>query len=102
MNVRLLGAAQVDIIEAADWYEQQLAGLGNRYFAAVDRTIERIGRLPRTGGRVPRTPRGREVRETLVGGFPFLLTYEVTSSELIVLSAVHARSIRRPWRRRLP
>jgi plasmid stabilization system protein ParE len=102
MNARLLGAARVDIIDAADWYERQTAGLGGRFFAAVDRAVERISRFPRVGGRVPRSPRGREVREVIVSGFPFLLTYEVTRNELIVLSVVHARSVRRPWRRRLP
>lgn len=101
MNVRLLGAAQADVLDAADWYEQQSTGLGDRFFAAVDRTVGRIGRFPRVGWRVQRPPRGREIRETVVNGFPFLLAYEVTSSEIVVLSVTHDRSVRRPWRGRL-
>lgn len=101
MNVRLLGAAQADVLDAAEWYEQQSVGLGDRFFAAVDRTVERIGRFPRVGWRVQRSPRGRENREVVVSGFPFLLAYEVSSSELVVLSVTHGRSVRRPWRGRL-
>jgi plasmid stabilization system protein ParE len=101
VNVRLLGAAQADVIDAADWYERQSVGLGDRFFAAVDRTVERIGWSPRSGWRVQRAPRGREIRETVVSGFPFLLAYEITTNEIVVLSVTHGRRTLRPWRGRL-
>jgi len=33
--------------------------------------------------------------------FPYVIYYEVTAAEVVVLAVVHGRSRYRPWRRRL-
>ena len=102
MNVRLLAAARVDAIDLADAYNQRSAGLGGRFLAAVDALVATLTTHPRLYGRVPRSPAGREVRQTLVPGFLITAVYEVTSTEVLILSLTHARSTQQPWRRRLP
>lgn len=57
---------------------------------------------PRLYALVRRPPRGREVREAPVPGFPFIVTYEVLAAELVILSITHGKARRRPWRQRLP
>lgn len=102
MKVRLLGAAQVEVIDAGDAYEQQSPGVGDQFLAAVDTLVARLTRHPRLYGRVSRAPRGHEIREARVPGFLFVAVYEVTATEVVILSVTHARSVRQPWRRRLP
>ena len=102
MIVIVTAPARADTNDAADAYDLRQAGLGDRFLDAVDKTLERIGFMPRASGRVNRCPRGREVRESLVHRFPFRLVYEICSGEAHVLSVTPARSVRQTWRRRLP
>lgn len=101
MNARLTLAALGDAIDIAAWYDRRLAGLGDRFLAAVEAFGHRIEASPRAEGRVSRAPRGREVREGMLRRFPFILVYEVTATELVIVDISHARSKRRLWRRRL-
>jgi plasmid stabilization system protein ParE len=102
VNVRILGPAQAEVIDAADAYDQQSPGTGARFFQAVDDLVARLTTQPRMYGRVPRAPRGHAVRRALLPGFLYTAVYLVTATEVIILSVTHARSIRQPWRRRLP
>jgi hypothetical protein len=36
--------AEAEFVEAFDWYEQQVAGLGNRFVVSVDAVIHSIRR----------------------------------------------------------
>ena len=56
MNARLLGPAQADLIDLADWYEQLAVGVGDQLFKAVDQLLATLARLPQLYGRVPRCP----------------------------------------------
>jgi len=46
-------------------------------------------------------PRSREIRVLKVDRFDYLVVYEVTRAESVVIAVAHARSVRREWRRRL-
>jgi plasmid stabilization system protein ParE len=102
VNVRLLGAAQAEVIDAADAYDQRSPGVGARFFTAIDDLIARLTVHPRMYGRVARAPHGHDVREARVPGFLYVVVYEVTATEVLILSVTHARSRQNPWRRRLP
>jgi plasmid stabilization system protein ParE len=102
VNVRLLVAAQIDVLDAADEYDQQSPGAGDRFIAAVDDLVARLTTHPRMYGRVARAPRRHEIRQARVGGFLYIAVYLVTATEVVILSVAHARSVRKPWRSRLP
>ena len=102
MTARLLIPAQVDVIDLADWYDQQTAGVGDQLTEAVDQLVGTLSRLPHLYGRVAGCPRGRDVRESLVPGFPVVALYEVMPTEVLVVSVVHGRGARSHWRKRLP
>jgi hypothetical protein len=40
-------AAREELIEAQDWYEREVAGLGRRFRQAIDALIERMSGNPR-------------------------------------------------------
>jgi plasmid stabilization system protein ParE len=102
MNHRFLTEAFWDMIALADWYEDQTPGRGDQFTDATEAHAATLAAQPRLYGRVRRAPRGREIRQTLVPGFLVLMTYEVAATEITILSVTHARSVRQPWRRRLP
>ncbi|MCI0700138.1 MAG: type II toxin-antitoxin system RelE/ParE family toxin [Planctomycetia bacterium] len=102
MNHRFLAEAFQDLRDMADWYEAQSPGLGDQFTDAAEAHAQNLAAQPRLYGRVPRAPSGREIRETLVPRFLVRMVYEVTATEVVILSVTHARSRRQPWRRRLP
>jgi hypothetical protein len=102
MTFRFAPGGRSELFDLADWYDAQLAGLGARLSTEFDNILRRILVTPRIYGRVARAPSGREVRVAPVRPFLVLMTYEVTPTEVIIIPVNHARSIRQPWRRRLP
>ncbi|MFO0851435.1 MAG: type II toxin-antitoxin system RelE/ParE family toxin [Gemmataceae bacterium] len=102
MTLRLLAAAWGDAYDIAAWYEQRTPGAGQRFFTLLDRTGLRLLRHPRLYARAARPPRGREIRVAPMLVFPYRLTYEVTPTEIVVLSITHYKRRSQPWRRRLP
>jgi plasmid stabilization system protein ParE len=101
MKHRFISQALFDLLSLADWYEAQSAGLGDRFTNEAEAHAARLASQPRLYGRAPRAPRGREIRQTRVPRFLVLMAYEVLSTEVVILSVTHARSVRQPWRRRL-
>jgi len=39
-------AARMDLIEAQDWYENELPGWGRRFLAALDEVVDRVSDRP--------------------------------------------------------
>lgn len=101
MNVVIPVIARWDAIDAADEYESQLRGLGQRFLLAVDDAVRKVAAQPRAYSPAPNVPAGRDVRFRRVNRFSYLIYYEVTSTEVIILAVVHARRSQRVWRRRL-
>lgn len=102
MNFRFAPGARLDLFDLVDWYETQTAWAGSRLATEFDATLRGVLAHPRRHGRVARPPRGREIRVARVARYLVLMTYKVTAAEVIILSVTHARSVRQPWRRRLP
>ncbi len=101
MNLRVPVFARWDAFDAADKYESQVPGLGQRFLTAVDDAIQRIAAQPRIYGRSPYAPPNREVRFRRVGRFSYVIYYEVTAVDVVILAIVHAHRRQRVWRRRL-
>lgn len=83
-------AAAAEVVGAAAWYENESAGLGGRFLAAVEAAVLRGSRWPNVGKPVVITPDGAIVNRKLpVGGFPWAVGYEVTDETLLVLAVFH-------------
>lgn len=102
MTSRLLPTAQLEALDAADWYDQRAAGLGAQFLTALDDLVRTLEQFPQLYPRAAGTPSRREIREAPITGFPWLVTYELTTGEVVVLSVTHGHSVRQPWRTRRP
>ena len=86
-TVRLGRAAELDVQEAQDWYEEQQAGLArdfNHEFAAV---MVRLAETPLIYPVVY-----RNIRRAILHRFPFLVWYQIDGSGVRVLACTHGRA----------
>ena len=91
-RIRLSEAAIGDILEQADWYEEQAdRELSKRWERAVSSALIRIAKNPRSGTlcKFKVEELGR-VRWVPVAGFPkYLVFYQFHENELDVLRVIH-------------
>jgi len=81
--------AQIELEEAAIWYEERRLGLGVEFMNAIDQTLGRIAANPAA------FPLWRnELRKAVVRRFTFAVFYEVTELQIRVYAFAHTR--RRP------
>lgn len=76
--------ARADVLEAAQWYEDQQPGLGEKLVAAVDDIFSRIEAGPM---RYPR--RHKQLRRALIGRFPYSVFFAVNGSGITVFAVWH-------------
>jgi len=102
VTYRFLASAQVDFNDAVDWYDAQQPPLGDDFIAEVYETVQRMVAAPQSLPRASRVDGGREVRVALVHRYQYLVYYEVTVTELLILCVVHGKRRSHLWRQRLP
>jgi len=102
MTYRFLDVARADLDDAAAWYEARQTGLGGDMIDEVYAAVARVVAMPVAYPKVAGCPRGREVRVVLPHRFDFLVVYEATAVEVVIVSVTHGRSARHQWRSRLP
>lgn len=88
-------AAEVQIIEAADYYDLSSPGLGREFIEEVWRAIGNTTEFPEAGPLV----RGR-VRKRRIARFPYSLVYSVRPDEIRILAVAHQRKRPYYWRHR--
>ncbi len=87
--VRFLRPAEVEMLDAAKYYELQATGLGDDFLDKIDAAIQDIGANPE------RWPIVRaNVRRRLVHRFPYALLYRVDPNEIVIQATMHLH--RRP------
>lgn len=87
--------ADAEFVDAAQFYEMRLAGLGASFVAEVERCVGLIRERPEAG-----SPLGASVRKVLVHRFPYSVIYRRETDRLLILAIAHQS--RRPgyWRHR--
>ena len=88
MNLRFLGPAEEEMLEAAQIYENQATGLGDRFLDEVEGCVELLLGHPNIGRRVGK------FRRFPLRKFPFTLIYVLEDDDLVVVAVSHHR--RRP------
>ena len=94
-DYRYLLPAEVEMTEAALFYEEQCPGLGMNYLDDIQRSIDRIRAHPEIG----KTIQGN-FRRSLVSRFPYSIIYTIEDDHILIIAVVHDR--RKPfyWRER--
>lgn len=87
-------AAELEINEAADFYDLESPGLGSAFLDEIQKAIELVSLLPESA------PRRSKVRMLNLFRFPYSLMYSIRPGEIRLLAVSHRK--RRPfyWRSR--
>nr|VFJ90335.1 MAG: ParE toxin of type II toxin-antitoxin system, parDE [Candidatus Kentron sp. LFY] len=87
--VRFLLPAEVEMLEAAIFYETRVNGLGDRFLARVESAVYYVACYPQA------CPIVRDhIRKRLVYGFPYAVLYRIDPDEIVIVAVMHQR--RRP------
>ena len=83
------------MVQAANWYDQQLPGLGDDLLDEIGKSFRAIQSFP-----IAHPILDAPFRRIIVDRFPFALIYRVESEEIVVVAVANLK--RRPnyWRRR--
>jgi len=96
VEIRLRPEVEGDLLEAANWYEQQRIGLGTDFLNAVAVTLSRISAFPSAYPTVYKS-----TRRALLPRFPFGVFYHVEDERVVVIAILHGSRHPRNWRSRL-
>lgn len=89
-------AAEADLKEAYEWYEEREPGLGRECVRCVDSCVQLIRRHPEI---YPMTH--KHVRQGVVRRFPYSVMYFMAGEDIIVVSVFHAARDPKIWKRRV-
>lgn len=88
--------AEAELIEAVQFYERSVTGLGGEFLAAVDKGIGTILDAPERWRIIE-----EDVRRYLIPRFPYAIYYRVIGEEIRILAFKHHRRHPDYWRYRL-
>ncbi|MGH3086122.1 MAG: type II toxin-antitoxin system RelE/ParE family toxin [Rubrobacteraceae bacterium] len=94
--VLLRPEADLEINEAADWYEARGQGLAAEFLRVLDARIESIRRDPLLYPVVYGEARRANLRR-----FPYSIIYTVREDEIAIIACFHGRRDPKGWRDRL-
>jgi hypothetical protein len=97
MIVEFLSEARSELFHAAEYYEGELPGLGQRFWSEVDQHIMWIAENPE----VPQLRAG-SYRRVNLRVFPYYVAYIVRDPVIWILSIAHGHSLPEYWIDRTP
>jgi plasmid stabilization system protein ParE len=89
--------ASQELDHAAIWYEEHRPGLGHRFLASVDATLDQIQRFPQAGAPVPRVEVAIRARQAPIKGFPYHVIYLETAEAIHLLAIAHDKRLPGYW-----
>jgi plasmid stabilization system protein ParE len=97
MNSRFHEAADAELAEAVEYYDEKARGLGDRFLAEVKAATRHIERYPQIA---PLIEHG--VRAKVLGSFPYSVMYVAERQELFIVAIAHQSRRAAYWADRLP
>lgn len=96
----VLEEAEIELSEAAAWYETQRAGLAHEFLTAIAEAMDRLMETPDIAPPTPGVSVETGARSVFVKRFPYSIVFVEHQDELWVVAFAHQR--RRPgyWRTR--
>jgi plasmid stabilization system protein ParE len=93
MKISFLDAAQSELDDAIDYYEERRSGLGLEFAEEVERALERINHYPEAWA-----PLSSRVRRCVVNRFPFNVIYQNRNQIIIIVAIQHHHQEPEIWR----
>ncbi len=81
-----------DVLNAAAWYDERQPQLGSDFVVRVERAVSKMMADPDR-----RTSADYGVRYWPVERFPYVVFYDLTDTELLVLGVMHTSQESRKW-----
>lgn len=97
MRVRYNLLARDEVIAAAEYYEQQGVGLGERFLTTIDKAVAEISSWPNSWP----TSFGGTRRRSLKSPFPYSIFYLVEGGEIVIVAVAHTSRLPDCWISRL-
>ena len=101
MKLRVLSLAETDVMEAALWYEGRQSGIGLAFWSAVDEAYRRIRTNPEGFPLWEANSGDRPIRRLVLSKFPYVVYFEIQTSEILVVAVSHASRSPDHWLSRL-
>ncbi len=95
MNTEFLPEAEQEYIEAIQFYDLRVLGLGGRFVEEVERAAGLLDAYPEIGRRIDGT-----FRRIHLNRFPYSLVYTVESDKILIVAVAHHRRHPRYWQTR--
>ena len=95
LELRLRPEAELDLADAAIWYEEQSTGLGHQFIDEVLTSFSTIAESPLIYPVVH-----RNTRRALMHRFPFGIYYRVDTSAVVVVAIMHGSRNPQRWKNR--
>lgn len=96
IEVVFLEQALVELRQAAKWYDQQQAGVGEQFLQAVGQGRDRLLHDPSA-----RPIASKGIYRQFIGQFPFDLLYRVRPTQIQIVAVAHHSRKPGYWRRRV-
>ena len=94
-EIRFHPAAREELLQSFAYYELQQKGLGKRFFASVNASIEKIRAYPLSFRAL-----GEDFRQCRVFRFPYGMIFRVLPQEIQVIALMHLRRSPGYWKAR--
>ncbi len=95
-RLHLWDEADLDLLDAVGWYEDQRAGLGAELLIELDAVMQRILQTPLQFPEIKET-----VRRALLHRFPYSVYFKVGDETLDVIAILHQQRNPRTWEQRI-
>ena len=95
LPIRFLPEAKAEFDAAANWYEQHRSRLGVEFIGRIRETLLRIADHPEMKAVVY-----KDLRQSAVQQFPYLVVYRYDGNEILVVAVFHAARDQTVWQSR--
>lgn len=95
-DIILHWAADIEILQAYFWYENQKKGLGEKFKTSLNSKIKFIKKNPTQYSYIY-----KNLRSSKITKFPFNIIYKVSGTQIQIIAIFHHSRNPRQWKRRV-
>ena len=95
MTINFHSEARKELIESAEYYEEQVVGLGDDFIDEVEKVLDVIEQQPASGTNITNTE-----RRFLVSRFPYGIIYSVKEDRITIYAVMNLRRKPGYWKSR--
>ena len=95
MTIKFHSEARKEFFETADYYEEQVVGLGDVFIDEVEKVLDVIEQQPASGTKITKTE-----RRFLVSRFPYGIIYSIEEDQITIFAVMNLRRKPGYWKSR--